>query len=277
MARTTQSQRRGDDHKRMHSASHDEYPEHAKVPKIQHGFTPSDSLEAANARVQDLEQQVHDLHDFINAKGLARLAPDSIRKHMEQQSNGAQTLATQIRNAAEKVYDRLKGQALNARKTGVTSDDISSVMMHFLAEAEELSQLLGGIPLAFDLVMDLARFSLGCVGDGDSHSAGFGDRPSDNEVDRLIIDLATKRKQMEPSWSHVEALETLREQNKRVADYGVDGFCAKSIELLDGWEKPVAQGSEVGNDTASQENPMVESAALTQDALSRLQTLSGTN
>ncbi|KAL8965509.1 MAG: hypothetical protein Q9183_003815, partial [Haloplaca sp. 2 TL-2023] len=178
-----------------------------------------------------------------------------------------------IRNAAEKVYDRLKGQALNARKTGVTSDDISSAMMRFLAEAEGLSQLPGGIPLAFNLVMDLARFSLGCVGDGDSHSVGFGDRPSDNEVDRLIIDLATKRKQIEPSWNHVEALETLREQNERVADYREDGFCAKSIEVLDGWEKAVAQDSKVGNDTASHEAAAgLESAPLTQDALDRLQT-----
>ena len=138
---------------------------------------------------------------------------------------------------------------MNASKTGVTCDDISSAMVRFLAEAERLSELPGGIPFAFNLVMDLARFSHGCMGEGDLDSSGYGERPSDEEIDRLIIDLATRRRQMEPSWNHFKALKQLRNQSRKVADYGVDGFCAKSIELLSGWEKPTVQAAKVVKNT----------------------------
>ncbi|KAL8867453.1 MAG: hypothetical protein Q9174_005657 [Haloplaca sp. 1 TL-2023] len=244
MPRTTQAERRGggSSHKRVHSAPRNEYPGPTKVPKtqVQHDFLPSDSLEDANARIKDLEQQVCDLHEFINAHGLTR-PPDFIRKHTDQQANAAQTLATQIRNAAGKVCGRLSGQALSARRTGVTCDDISSAVMPFLVEAEDISNVPGGVAPAFDLVMDLAYYTHSGLADGDSAASGYGDRPSDEVVDGLIIALATRRKQLEPSWSHVEVLEKLRKQNEKVAGFGIEEFCARSIEYLDGWPKPLAQ------------------------------------
>lgn len=150
--------------------------------------------------------------------------PESIRQHMNRQSGAAKTLADQIGDAAAEVNEELSDQAMRARKTGVTSDDISSAMMEFLAEVKGVWKLPGGIPIAFDLVMDLARYSYGWLGDSDSGSEGYGNRPSDRVIDRLISQLAVERRRVEPSWNHVKAHESLSKQNKHLAEYGIDGF-----------------------------------------------------
>ncbi|CAL8581159.1 hypothetical protein XPA_006862 [Xanthoria parietina] len=166
-------------HKRIHSTSSNTHKAPSKMPKIWH--TPSapsdgpDPLDIANERIQDLEQQIQDLHAFINAKGLTRSAPDSIRQHMNQHPNAASILAAQIRSAAAEVSDELSDQALNARKTGITSDDMSSAMLKYLSEVEGVKRLPGGIPIAFDLVMDLARYSYGSLDDGDGKASGYGE------------------------------------------------------------------------------------------------------
>lgn len=156
---------------------------------------------------------------------------------MNQHPNAAFILATQIRSAAAEVSDELSDQALNARKTGVTSDDMSSAMLKYLSEVSGVRALPGGIPIAFDLVMDLARYSYGSLDDGDGKASGYGDRPSDTVVDGLIIDLARDRREVEPGWDFGKALTSLREQRKHVAEYGIEGFGVESIGLLEGWEK----------------------------------------
>ncbi|KAL8693006.1 MAG: hypothetical protein Q9224_003840, partial [Gallowayella concinna] len=150
-------------------------------------------------------------------------------------------LATQIRTAAEEVSESLSNRAMDSRRTGVTYDDISSAMMEYLREVEDVWQLPGGVPLAFDLVMDLARYSHDGLGDGDSRSCGFGDRPSDPEVDSLLSALAKIRKEEEPSWNYMEVVESLKMQKKHLAAFGINGFCSNSIVLLSGWEKPASE------------------------------------
>lgn len=101
---------------------------------------------------------------------------------MNQQPNAAKVLARQIHNAAAEVYEQFSAKADRARKTGVTSDDLSSSIMDFLDEIEVVRDLSGGFPLAFDLVMTLAEHSYGGLDGGGS---GYGERPSDPKVDRL--------------------------------------------------------------------------------------------
>lgn len=59
-------------HKRMHSDSLYDSAKPTKSSKVHDSPPPSDALEIANARIGDLEQQIQDLHKFINAKGLTR-------------------------------------------------------------------------------------------------------------------------------------------------------------------------------------------------------------
>ncbi|KAI4226906.1 MAG: hypothetical protein LQ349_006810 [Xanthoria aureola] len=212
-------------HKRIHSTSSNTHKAPSKMPKIWRTPSPPsdalDPLDIANERIQDLEQQIQDLHAFIN--------------HMTHHPNAASILAAQIRSAAAEISDELSDQALNARKTGITSDDMSAAMLKYLSEVEGVKRLPQGIPIAFDLAMDLARYSYGSLDDSDSNASGYGDRPSDAVVDSLIADLALERREVEPGWDFGKALTSLREQRKHVAEYGIEGFCVGSIGLLDGW------------------------------------------
>ncbi|KAL8672047.1 MAG: hypothetical protein Q9168_003474 [Polycauliona sp. 1 TL-2023] len=230
-------------HKRMHS---DSLPNNDTPPtkscKVEDTPTSSEPLSLANARIRDLESQIKDLHKFINAKGLTRTdpaLPSSIRKHMTHQPNAAKILANQIRYAAANIHENLEDQAFDSRRTGVTSDDMSAAMMPFLAEIANVRHLPDGVPLAFDLVMDLARYSYGGL---DGGGCGYGERPSDDVVDRLIQDLAEERRELEPEWDFGKVLEKLRKQNKYLAEYGIEGFCESSIGLLSEWEKPASEG-----------------------------------
>ncbi|KAL8641178.1 MAG: hypothetical protein Q9226_008666 [Calogaya cf. arnoldii] len=154
---------------------------------------------------------------------------------MNQQSDAAKILAKQIEEAAAEVSEELEDQALNARKTGVTSDDMSAAMSRFLTEVESVGQLPDGIPIAFDLAMRLGSYSYGGLEDG---GCGNGSRPSDPILDKLLSELALQRREVEPTWNYAKALESLRKQNKKLEEYGIDGFCENSIKLMDGWEKP---------------------------------------
>lgn len=146
----------------------------------------------------------------------------------------AKLLAGQIEAAASKVSDKLYTKTWNARKTGVTSDDMSQAMMPFLDEIEELRDLPNSTTIAFDLVMKLGTNFYGELSGG---ASGYGERPSDVEVDELLVELATERKKIEPSWDFALVLDTLQEQAKELDSFGIEGFCAETIELLSAWKR----------------------------------------
>ncbi len=148
----------------------------------------------------------------------------------------AKLLADQIEAAAGRVSEKLCNKTYNARKTGVTSDDVSQAMMPFLEEVEELRELPESTAIAFDLVMTLGEYSYGELGGG---ASGYGERPSDVEVDDLLVDLATERKQIDPSWNFVHVLETLRERAEDLSGFGIEDFCTQTIELLSAWQRGV--------------------------------------
>lgn len=80
-------------------------------------------------------------------------------------------------------------------------------MLPFLDEAEELLDIPGSVKIVFDLIMKLASYSYGDMESG----SGDGDRPSDSEVDALLLKLAPKRRGIEPRWNYQEILKELKE------------------------------------------------------------------
>ena len=146
--------------------------------------------------------------------------------------SAAKALADQIKDAAEKVSSRLSAQTLNAKKTGISSDDMSEAMMPFLQEAKELRNLPNSTAVAFDLVVRLGRYSYGAL---DGKGSGYGERPSDEVVDELLVELATERKKIEPSWDFRKVLDTLQQQAEHLKRYGIGNFCARTIKLLSAW------------------------------------------
>ena len=155
----------------------------------------------------------------------------------------AKALAKQIRTAAGEVSEELEAKTFTSRKTGVTSDDMSEAMMPFLDEIEGLRELPESTAVAFDLVVDLGRYS---YGDLDCDRGGYGDRPSDPEVDDLLVELAEERIKIEPLWNFSEVLDELEEQAQYLSGYGNEGFCAQTIELLSAWQKNPPANERVG-------------------------------
>ncbi|CAD6580553.1 MAG: hypothetical protein ASARMPRED_000254 [Alectoria sarmentosa] len=220
-------------HKRSNSSldAHGSQPN--KTARIETISAATDAFQSANARIVELEHQVQDLHAFIDANGLTRVAPQSIRQHMLTGPGAAKALADQIKVAASKVSDKLYDKTFNARKTGISSDDMSEAMMPFLDEIEGLRKLPDSTAIAFDLVMTLGEYSYGDMNSG----AGYGERPSDQDVDELLVELATERKNIDPFWNFLPVLETLKERAENLADYGIEDFCAQTIDLLSAWQR----------------------------------------
>ena len=148
--------------------------------------------------------------------------------------DAASTLAEQIRDAACEIGDGLRTQTESPRRTRVNSDDMSKAMMPFLDEVRDLRELPESTAIAFDLVMTLARCSYGTM---DYGGCGDGDRPSDPEIDDLLVELATERKKIEPLWNFSWVLRELRERAQYLAEYYIEDFCVQTIELLSAWEE----------------------------------------
>ena len=88
--------------------------------------------------------------------------------------------------------------------------------------------------VVFDLIMKLNRYSY-C--EMDYGGCGCRNRPSDQDIDDLLVELATERRKIEPSWEFFQALVTLQKQAKRLSDYGINNFCAQTIMLLSAWQR----------------------------------------
>lgn len=156
---------------------------------------------------------------------------------MDARENAAKTLATQISNRMSDAQGELYGDTCNARKTGVTSDDLSQAMMPFFSDIERLRDIPGSTTLAYGLAKEMANNSYGEL---DGGGCGNGDRPSDLEVDDLLGELAIARRREDTDWNFLNDLEQLEEDAKHLQDYGIEDFCSQTIELMSAWrdEKP---------------------------------------
>lgn len=166
---------------------------------------------------------------------------------MNKRPGAAKTLAAQIEAAAEKVSSKLEGQAYSAKKTGVTSNDMSQAMMPYHTEAEDLLNLPGNEILVFNFVQTLARYSYRSL---DMGASGYGERPSDEGVDILLKELAPRRRRSEPEWDFMACLKDLERQANNLAAYGTESCCSGTLELLRGWKAKLPRDSKLLVDTS---------------------------
>lgn len=155
--------------------------------------------------------------------------------------DAATRIASEIEEAALKAFRPLEDKALRSRKTGVTSDDLSQAMVPFLREAEELlgdRQRLENAFIVLKLVRVLARYSYGDLGSGGS---GYGERPSDSLVDSLLMTLASHIKITDPRLNWEQLLGDLQREAQFLSEFGINGYCLRTIELLSAWESGEAK------------------------------------
>ena len=158
---------------------------------------------------------------------------------MPHYPGAAKALAEQIETAASKAINELETEAL----MGFTSDDRSKAVMPFLDEVEGLRELPESTAVAFDLVMTLAGYS---YGDLESDRGGYGDRPSDLEIDDVLVELAEERIKIEPLWNFSSVLDTLQGDAKHLSNYGIEDFCSDTIALLSAWQKNPPGNEKIG-------------------------------
>ena len=121
--------------------------------------------------------------------------------------------------------------------TEITSDDMSSAMVPFIQQIAEFSKLSPPetIHLAFDLVLDLGDES---YGDMDvKHGCGFGDRPSDGPADRLLCNLATQKRNLDPTWRYRKVLIALSGTSDGLAEYGIETYFINAIRMMKLWSR----------------------------------------
>ena len=116
-------------------------------------------------------------------------APPFIQRCINTREDAAGTLAAHNSRKMSEAHDALYDETCNARKTGIISNDLSGAMMPLSPETEKLQDFPGSTVLAYILARELANCYYGELKMSDS---GYGDRPSNLEVDFLSEKLATK-------------------------------------------------------------------------------------
>ena len=176
--------------KRFLSELENPYMQPNKSPGLSSPTDIEQSMALAISEIQELKNHVAELYEFIERNGLALSSylhniyslreanvlvaetPPLLEKRMDTRQGAAQTLATQIKRVMSEAHTSLYDETCDARKTGVTSDDLSEAMMPFFSDIERLRDLPGSTVLAYDLAKALGNYSYGELEMGGS---GYGD------------------------------------------------------------------------------------------------------
>jgi hypothetical protein len=138
------------------------------------------------------------------------------------------TLKSQIYAAHDEIKDQIENHGAE-----LTSDDYSTKMVEFIPHIRRLSTLSDlGVKLAFDLVIYLGQHSYGSLDNG---GRGRPNRPSDPLADDLLVELATKIKEVDPTFSPVNEVSELRKRYKRLKKQAIRTFFPKSVDLMWPW------------------------------------------
>ena len=176
--------------------------------------------------------------------------PVSLQKHQQAQQGGARSLAKSIRIAINTAYEEIEPETYNAKKSGVTSDDVSQAMVPFIKDIERLRDLPDpeALRLAYDCIIELGHRSYAEL---DMGGCGYGDRDSDEPADELLVSILMKAKKKGDMLDFGEELRKLERTSEVLEEYGIDTWFVKSIELLRKWAGKTEEVSEDEDDEDS--------------------------
>ena len=140
-----------------------------------------------------------------------------------------EALVKQVQTRMSETHEEIADQTINAKKTGVTSDDVSEAMMPFFDDIERVRSFPNREGPAFELLMDLASSSYGEL---DMKGCGYGERPSDCEVDQCLVEVAKERRARELEWHFEPSLDYLKEMADLLGQYGIEDFCLKPLRFF---------------------------------------------
>jgi hypothetical protein len=102
-------------------------------------------------------------------------------------------------------------------------------VVEFIPEIRRLSQMSGGLDLAFDLIIFLGSNSYGEYKGAVSSDGG---RSSDWPADELLVELVERMKADKPGWRPFKEVESLGKQISNLDNCGIEGYFPESFKLL---------------------------------------------
>ncbi|KAK3322755.1 hypothetical protein B0H66DRAFT_602185 [Apodospora peruviana] len=135
----------------------------------------------------------------------------------------------------DKKYESLEEKTYDHRHTGVTADDLSQAMCHFIGPIRELlvieDECTDALEEAYNLVFPLKYCSY------DEEGTSEGDRDSDEPADELLVELIAKRVVAEHVWDWVDNLKDLDNEAKHCAKYGIEPWFPETRKAFEGSDK----------------------------------------
>jgi len=163
-------------------------------------------------------------------------APAGIKTAMLSRGDGAglQAYADSLYAAVSDICGPMSDKTERFKKTGVTSDDMSSEVATALEDVRTILDVHDqprNLEIAYRFVKDVQEMSYGAL------EASYGDRPSDTLSDRLIVEIAEERRKRGEVWDYAAELRYEQETSDHMKEYGIDTWYPKTIALFKKWQE----------------------------------------
>lgn len=142
-------------------------------------------------------------------------------------------MATQLHEDIRALHEGFDEAICNAKRSGVTFDDVSKTMMQFFPRIEKLAKLPGegNLERAYGIAMLVKSASLGKLA---GKGCGEGDRPSDKKGDEVLCKLLNQRVKAGEKWAWDRDLKSTEAQAQKLAKHDIEPFYEKFQAKLRG-------------------------------------------
>ncbi|KAI3400163.1 hypothetical protein diail_4395, partial [Diaporthe ilicicola] len=203
------------------------------------------SPSAVGDETADLQRHLNEALDFINSCGLASKAPHTLQGLLESRPNAAEDMAQQLKTKIYEIWEPLCADT-SGKQTGVHSSDISSAQCSHFSAIERLARIPNdnSLRLAYEVALYLKDNSYGDM----DEDRGFGNRPSDEQGDKLLARLIRERRAAGETWDYKGDLDGIDREAQHMAGYGVESWYPESRGLLREALRSASQGSDKGTE-----------------------------
>lgn len=210
-------------------------------------------IETLTRENEDLKTRLDEAYAFIEKKNLVHgkelkgfledlseltstEAPAGIKTAMLSRGDGAglQAYADSLYARVSDICGPMSDKTERFKKTGVTSDDMSSVVASALTNVKVIRDVHDqprNLEIAYRLIKDLQQMSYGAL------EASYGDRPSDTLSDRLLVEIAEERRKRGEVWDYTAEMRYEQETSDHMKEYGIGTWYPKTIALFKSWQE----------------------------------------
>jgi hypothetical protein len=183
------------------------------------------SLNCTNSSLKKICSRVRGyiIRDVLESDNPTLEAPQSIRNDVANHPGAAKILDSAIRSWIKAAYDETK-------EGYCQGEGLSEIMVKYIPEIERLSQMSGGLELAFHLVSFLGRHSY------DPKDKYQRQRSSDEASDKLLLNISKRIRKNDPSFLPKEVMKDLSEQIAKLTELmTTTHYFESSFAMMPSW------------------------------------------